>query len=306
MRISIIIPSYHSQSFIADCIKSLKAQETEEKFEILVINSSQDETSKILKRDFSSVRIFQLKKRVFAGEARNIGIKKAKGEILAFIDADCKVSMDWLSKIIFWHKKGYKAVGGSLVNESIDNIYSRAEYPLEILEFCSNNPRREVKFVSAANCSFTREVFDNIGLFPEVRAGEDLLLCHKIVEKGEKIIFDPEMKVFHKNDIGFKSYVRKQIMHGKYSYVIRQMARLSGSFMNNPFIFPLWLPALPFIRALRIIYRSIYLKNKLIYDIVQTFPLFFLGCMMWSIGYTKGYIEKSINQKEFLKPNETD
>jgi len=306
MRISIIIPSYHSQSFISECIKSLNAQETEEKFEILVINSSQDETSKILKTNFPSIRIFQLEKRIFAGTARNIGIKKAKGEILAFIDADCKASTDWLSKIVFWHKKGYKAVGGSLVNESIDNLYSRAEYPLEILEFSSNNPRREVKFVSAANCSFTREVFDNYGLFPEVRAGEDLLFCHKIVEKGEKIIFDSEIKVFHKNDIDFKTYVRKQIMHGKYSYAVRQMARLSGSFMNNPFILPLLLPVLPFIRASRIIYRSLYLKNKLIYDIVKIFPLFFLGCMMWSTGYIKGCIEKSINQKKFLKHDEPD
>lgn len=164
---------------------------------------------------------------------------------------------------------------------------------MEILEFSPNNPKREVKFVSAANCSYSREVFDKYGLFPDIRAGEDLILCHKIAERGKKIIFDPDIKVFHKNDISFKNYLKKQIMHGKYSYEIRQMEKLSGAFINNPLILPL---LLPFIRAARVIYRSICLKNKLIYDIVRTFPLFFLGCVMWSFGYAKGYANQLLNR----------
>ena len=286
--ISIIIPSYHSQSTIGECLRSLKAQRVKERFEILVINSSNDETQKIVNEQFPTVQFVQLEKRIFAGTARNLGIQKSKGDIIVFIDADCAPSSDWLSKVISWHQKGYRVVGGSIINGSNENIFSKAEYPLEILEFSPNNPKREVKFVSAANCSFRRVIFDEYGLFPDIRAGEDLILCHKIAESGEKIIFDPEIRVFHKNEIGFKNYLKKQIMHGKYSYEIRKMEKLSGSYINNPLILPLLLPLLPFIRAARIIYRSICLKNKLIYDILYTFPLFFLGCVTWSFGYAKG------------------
>lgn len=299
--ISIVIPSYCSQSTIGDCLRSLIAQRIEEEFEILVINSSVDETHEIVKEHFPTVQFIQLEKRVFAGKARNIGIQKSKGNIVAFIDADCTPSYGWLRKIISWHRKGYKVVGGSIVNESHENIFSKAEYPLEILEFSPNNPRKEANFVSAANSSFSREVFDKYGLFPDIRAGEDLVFCHKIVERGEKIIFDPEIKVFHKNDIGFKSYLRKQIMHGQYSYKARQMERLSGSFINNPLILPLLLPLLPFMRAVRIIYRSAYLKNKIVYDILSTFPLFFLGCVMWSFGYAKGYSARLLGGIGFQK-----
>lgn len=291
--ISIIIPSYYSQSTIGECIRPLIAQRIEENFEILVINSSSDDTSIIVKTHFPTVRFIQLEKRAFAANARNIGIQKARGDILAFIDSDCIPSSNWLSKIVSWHQNGYRAVGGSIVNASNENIFSKAEYPLEILEFSPNNPKREVKFVSAANCSFSREVFDKYGLFPDIRAGEDLMFCHRIFEKGEKIIFDPDIKVFHKNDISFKTYLKKQVMHGKHSYEIRQMAKLSGSFINNPFILPLLLPFLPFIRAFRVIYRSSCLKNKLIYDIVSTFPSFFLGCVMWTFGYAIGYTNYS-------------
>ncbi|UCC39483.1 MAG: glycosyltransferase [Candidatus Aminicenantes bacterium] len=296
--ISIIIPRYYSQLTISECLRSLTAQKTEEKFEILVINSSSDETHKIVREYFPTVQFIQLKKRVFAGAARNIGIQKSQGDRVAFIDADCIPSSDWLSKIISWHRKGYRVVGGSIANGSHENIFSKAEYPLEILEFSPRNAKREVKFVSAANCSFSREIFDNQGLFPDIRAGEDLVLCHKIAEKGEKIIFDPDIKVSHKNEINFKQYVKKQIMHGKHSYEIRQMEKLSGSFMNNPLVLSLLLPLFPFIRAMRVIWRSIHLKNKLMYDIMSTFPLFFLGCVMWSSGYAKGYAEQLLNRKE--------
>jgi len=299
--ISIIIPSYCSQATIGECLGSLIAQRIEEKYEILVINSSNDEIHKIVKEQFPFVEFIQLEKRTFAGTARNIGIQKSKGDIVAFIDADCTPSSDWLSKVISWHRKGYRVVGGSIINESKKNIFSRAEYPLEILEFSPNNPKSEVKFVSAANCSFSREIFDKYGLFADIRAGEDLVLCYKIAERGEKIIFDPDIKVFHKNDISFKHYIKKQIMHGKYSYEIRQMEKLSGAYINNPLILPLLLPLLPFIRAARVIYRSVCLKNKLIYDILNTFPLFFLGCVMWSFGYAKGVSDHLLNELGFFK-----
>jgi GT2 family glycosyltransferase len=296
--ISIIIPSYHSQSTIAECIRSLLAQKVDDRFEILVINSSSDETSRMVKENFPAVRFFQLEERVFAGTARNRGIQEANGEILAFIDADCTAPPDWLSRMLRWHHKGYRAVSGSLVNESRDNIFSRAEYPLEIVAFSPNNPRKEVKFASAANCSFQREVFRKYGLFPEIRAGEDMVFCQKITEKGEKIIFDPEIEVFHKHSINFSGFINKQLMHGKYSFRARQLAKLSGSFINNPFLFPVLLPLLPFIRASGGILRSLILKNKLIYDIISTFPLFFLGCMMWSSGYAKGYFNYFFNKHE--------
>jgi glycosyltransferase involved in cell wall biosynthesis len=289
--ISIIIPSYFSRSTIEDCIQSLLSQDTKESFDIWVINSSPDDISDSTALQFPEVHLIQLPQRVFAGKARNIGVQKAKGNILAFIDADCIVSSDWIDTIISWHQRGYKAVGGSIINESRDNIFSKAEYPLEILEFSPNNPRAEVKFVSAANSSFSRDVFNQYGFFPDIRAGEDVIFCHNLIEKGEKIIFDPDLKVFHKNDIGFQEYLKKQFMHGQYSYKIRAMAKLSGSFLNHPLLLPLFIPVMPFLRVLRIIYRSFCLRNKLIYDILSTFPLFFMGCFMWGLGYTKGYIE---------------
>jgi GT2 family glycosyltransferase len=279
-------------------------QRLEEEFEILVINSSDDETPQMVKEQFPTVRLIQLEKRAFAATARNIGIQRARGDILAFIDADCIPEADWLKGLASWHQKEYRAVGGSIVNASRKNIYSKAEYPLELMEFSPDNTTREVKFVSAANCLFARGIFDKYGLFPDIRAGEDVLFCHRISKGGEGIIFDHNIRVFHKNDITLKAYLKKQIMHGRHSYEIRQMAELSGSFLNNPFFFPLLVPFLPFVRTARVVFRSLSLKNNLIYDILSAFPHFLLGCVMWSFGYVKSYADQFSGKISFPKKDD--
>jgi glycosyltransferase involved in cell wall biosynthesis len=296
--ISVIIPCYRSSSTIRDCVQSLLDQEIQEKFEIIVINSSQDEIPRIISTHFPTIQLIQLEKRAFAGTARNIGIQNSKGDILAFIDSDCTASKDWLQHILSLHKQGYRAVGGSIVNASKKNIFSRAEYPLEILEFSPNNKKREVAFVSAANCSFSREIFSKYGYFPPIRAGEDVLFCHTLKEKGVKLLFDPEIKVFHRNDIRFRTYLKKQRMHGKNSFEIRRMRKISGSFLNNPWLFPFLFPFFPIIRTIRVLFRTLTLRNKLIRDILITFPVFFFGCIMWSTGYTEGYFMHFLRKRK--------
>jgi len=290
MMISVIIPCYQAQTTIAECIESLMAQQSEESFEVLVVNSSADETPAILAKDYPSVKVIEVPDRVFAGQARNKGAEQAQGQILAFIDADCVAPPDWLVKIASWHRRGFSAVGGSLVNGSADNIFSRAEYPLELQEFSPRNPAGAVGFLSAANCSFDREVFERHGGFPEIRAGEDLIFCHRLAGFGVSMYFDPQMYVSHRNDISALAFLKKQLMHGRHSFNVRNSADLPGSFLNNRLLFPLLLPALPFIRAVRVFCRSLTLRNRLFYDILLFSPIFFLGCLLWSAGYAVGYL----------------
>lgn len=62
----------------------------------------------------------------------------------------------------------------SAIGECIRSLNAqRIEEKFEILEFSPNNPKKEVKFVSAANGSFSREIVDKYGLFPDIRAGEE-------------------------------------------------------------------------------------------------------------------------------------
>lgn len=87
--ISIIVLSFNSERHISNCLEAIKSQ-TYQNFEVFVVDAgSNDRTIKILE-EYQSVinlRVFRAPNTTM-GEARNIGIKHASGEFLAFCDSD--------------------------------------------------------------------------------------------------------------------------------------------------------------------------------------------------------------------------
>ena len=96
--ISVVIPAFNEEEFIGRCISSLERQSLPRKeYEIIVSDSSStDNTVKLAKKQ--GVRVVSCKKHS-AGYGRNYGAKKAKGELLAFIDADTLASESWLEGV---------------------------------------------------------------------------------------------------------------------------------------------------------------------------------------------------------------
>jgi len=287
--ISVIVPSYDSQGTIAACLASLLAQETAEPYEIILVNSSDDGTVALVERDFPSVKAIQLPERAYAGTARNRGAAEARGELLAFIDSDCTAPPDWLQRLAARHAEGRPVLGGAIVDGS-PTLFSRAEYPLETIDFAPGNPMGETGFVSSANCAFARELFVAHGGFPEIRAGEDMIFCHRLSRDGGRLLFDPAIRVAHHNPVRLGAFLSKQLMHGEHSYNVRRQADLPGSFLNNRLLLPFLLPLFPLIRTARVAGRALSLGNGLIRDIILLFPLFFLGCLCWSAGYARGFV----------------
>lgn len=96
-KVSVIVPTYMEEKYIGKTLKSVKNQNYKN-FEIIVVDSSSsDKTVKIAKK--YADKIIVTKKRGVA-RARNIGAKKAKGEILIFLDADTSLKEDFLDNIL--------------------------------------------------------------------------------------------------------------------------------------------------------------------------------------------------------------
>ena len=89
--ISIIMPYYKKKKFVLEAINSVLKQ-TYKKFELLIVydDECRDDIyfiNKIKSKD-KRIKLIINKKNLGAGESRNIGIKKSRGEYIAFIDSD--------------------------------------------------------------------------------------------------------------------------------------------------------------------------------------------------------------------------
>lgn len=127
--ISIIIPTYNEIEVLEDSIQSL-GEQTFTDFEIIVVDDgSTDGTIEILenlKKTLPDFKYFA-QKHYGAGEARNLGVKNAKGKILVFVDADMTFDKDFLKKLVEPIEKG--ATKGTFSKEEFvsnwNNIWSR-------------------------------------------------------------------------------------------------------------------------------------------------------------------------------------
>jgi glycosyltransferase involved in cell wall biosynthesis len=103
LRISIIIPAYNEERYLARCLDSVAAQ-LESFFEVIVVdNNSADATAKIA-ASYPFVRLLHepTQGRVFA---RNTGFNAAKGELIARIDADAVLPPDWTQRVRQYFEK---------------------------------------------------------------------------------------------------------------------------------------------------------------------------------------------------------
>ncbi len=98
MSISVIIPAYNEEQYIAHCIESVLANNSDELLEIIVVdNASTDRTAKIAGA-FPKVNVVREEVKGLV-KARARGAAEAQGAILCYVDADSYVPTDWLSRV---------------------------------------------------------------------------------------------------------------------------------------------------------------------------------------------------------------
>jgi cellulose synthase/poly-beta-1,6-N-acetylglucosamine synthase-like glycosyltransferase len=225
-HVSVIVPVYNARSTIEECISSLLALAfPRENFEILLVdNASTDETSEILARYSGNVRVLYEGKRG-AGAARNKGLFNARGEVVAFTDADCVVDKDWLEKIVSpLNEDAVGIVGGRILSRRPCNKIDAFGEQIHDHHMAINVYKPP--YVTTANWSSRLTVLKEAGFFDEsLLKGQDTDLAWRIVQSGYRLLFAPEAVVYHRNQNTLLGLFKEGHAHGYYSIRIIQKHR---------------------------------------------------------------------------------
>ena len=108
VKVSVIVPVYNTQKYLDKCLKSLSKQ-TLKDIEVIVVNDgSPDNSKKIISKYTNKYPNFKcyIKENGGQASARNLGLKKAKGEYIGFVDSDDYVELDMFEKLYYKAKQG--------------------------------------------------------------------------------------------------------------------------------------------------------------------------------------------------------
>ena len=212
-KISIIVAAYNSQDTIEDCLKSIMAQNyPKDHFEIIVMDGgSKDNTVKIAKR--FPIKVLSI--RINCPAAYNYAMKIASNPILGYIDADAKVEVDWLKKLVtHLNEPQVAGVSGSIETWNQDNSWARSiGYELKA------RYQRIGKYtgrIATMNLLMKRSVIEEVGGWDENLPSQyDTDLGFRISAKGWKIAYEPTALCYHFNRPTLKAFYRQQLQYGK-------------------------------------------------------------------------------------------
>lgn len=230
MRISVVIPTYNEEKCIGECLRCLNAGE-EKPYEIIVADGmSTDDTVKIARKYGASV--VENRRRHAAG-GRNEGIKRAKGDIIAFIDADCVPDKSWLREI----KKAFEeedidGLGTYIEPAHPTNIYEEfwGKLSLQILMTYDNEPyyvtekTLNTAFITAS-CAYKRKLLYKIKGFSNYFANnaEDIDLCWRALDAGARLKYVPAAKIIAHSPTTIKGICKKSFRNGISSSKIQKI-----------------------------------------------------------------------------------
>ena len=281
---SIIVPSYNSERTIRACLEAILKQETGRTYEVIVVDSSTDETACIIEREYEGVRVVRKRERTYAGAARNAGVRESRGRYVVMIDADCVVAPDAVERMIGRHEQGeYAAVGGSVANGTPRSLSGTIGFLIEFREFMPTARLRLEKGVPTANIAYRREVFERHGYFDEdLWPAEDLLFNWRLYEAGEKLLFDPEIRALHLNRTGWRKVLSHQAKLGGTSALARRRGGLAGGILLR---YPALIIFMPFYRTMRAALWFFSNDRKVFVFFLAAWPLYLLAALCWSWGF---------------------
>jgi glycosyltransferase involved in cell wall biosynthesis len=287
LAVSVIIPCYNSKRTIRRCLDALLDQRTSVVFDITVVDSSTDATAGIVAREYPTVNLIHSPRRLYAGAARNVGVRATRAPICLMIDSDCIAAPDVIERVVERHRgDSYAAIGGSLRNGTPGSLSGLIGYLIEFKEFMPTTPLRLEKGMPTANLAYRREALMRYGGFDDdLWMAEDILLNWKMHRGGERLLFDPAIEVTHLNRTGWREVLFYQIGLGRMSAEARRRGGLPGGFLLRH----RWLiPLLPFARTWRAAQWFGRHDKKLLLLFLFIWPLYWLAAAFWAYGFGRG------------------
>ena len=233
-KVSIVVCSYNGARTLSDCMRSLHKIHYPNYEVVFVDDGSKDETQEIMKEFPWARNIVQENKGLSV--ARNVGIEASEGEIIAFTDSDCMVDQDWLYFLVHSLQQGnFAATGGPNISPPATDwiqaaVASSPGSPSHIL--VADNI---AEHVPGCNMAYYKWALLEIGGFdPEYRkAGDDVDVCWRIMQRGYLIGFAPTAVVWHYRRFTVKAYYSQQRGYGEAEALLRykhlQYFGLTGS-----------------------------------------------------------------------------
>lgn len=198
--ISVIIPHLNQPEALEACLQSLDAQTlSRDLFEVIVVDNGSAMPPVDVVAGHPDARLMY-ERHPGPGPARNAGAGYARGDILAFMDADCRAHPGWLAAIhdAFQQVRPATILGGEVrIWSAVEGSFTAIEAYESVFGFRNRLYVAKHGYSVTANLAVRRGDFARVGPFPGIQFAEDMQWGQMALRAGCEFRYIPAMVVFH-------------------------------------------------------------------------------------------------------------
>jgi GT2 family glycosyltransferase len=194
---SVIVPTRGRPRHLAGCLSALRELDyPPERLEVIVMDDVEGEGP---------------------AAARNRGAERARGELLAFTDDDCRPVRGWLGALAGrWLEDPAAAIGGRITNGLPGNAFATASQTIVDLVYAHYNAGAAPRFFASNNLAVPADGFREVDGFDEsFRTSEDREFCDRWLRRGRRLAFAPDALVGHAPSMDLSGFVQRHFRYGQ-------------------------------------------------------------------------------------------
>jgi glycosyltransferase involved in cell wall biosynthesis len=231
MQATVIIAARNAAATLRDTLEGLERQRGAPAFDVVVVDDGSDDAT----AEIARAAALQLELLSSGGQgpgaARNAGAAAARGDMLVFLDADCRPEPDWLARLLSAARSAELVQGAVLPPEGVP-IGPFDRYVAVVSEY---------GLYQTANLAIARSLFERIGGFEPVampgrgkELGEDAWLGWRARRAGARSAFAADAVVRHAVfPRGPRAYLAEELRVRWFPRLVRHMPELRGTFLHR-------------------------------------------------------------------------
>lgn len=198
MKVSIIIRARNEERYISSCLQSVFRQSYKD-FEVILVDNMSSDTTVVKAKKFD-VKVLTIED-YLPGKALNLGIKASNGEFIVSLSAHCiPKDSNWLSNLLS-NFNDMKVAGVYGRQEPMNQSSDLDKRDLWIIFGSDKRVQVKDSFFHNANSMIRRSIWEEVPFDENVTNIEDRVWAKQVIDKGYKIIYEPEASVYHYHGI---------------------------------------------------------------------------------------------------------
>lgn len=245
VELSIIIVNYNGEIYLDDCLQSIDKQCSSLSYEVILVdNASTDNSIALLKKNHPKIHLIESKKNLGFAGGNNLGVKKAKGEVILLLNNDTILTHDFSSVVAEVKKEEIGAATIQMLDGNKNYVPSFGKFPspISLLKIANTIDTRpdlvsgkftqsayKVDWISGSFLLVKKKDWEAVNGLDEdyFMYVEDVDFCKKIHNLNKEILFYPEYSYIH--FVGFNPRRELKLINGYKIYCDKHFSKVNAA-----------------------------------------------------------------------------